>query len=142
MVEAPTRQRPGSAPVPPQGAPGSLGWLGAPRREASPVDSQPLPSTSRGLCTVVVRIRGAGQPAPGAVRLPASGVPYVPRTVAPQVTSHQEGGIKKNSDPNPNPNPNLSLTLTRRPSTRRVPVVSVASRGLRRTRSDEPATGW
>ena len=25
MVEAPTRQRPGSAPVPPQGAPGSFG---------------------------------------------------------------------------------------------------------------------
>ena len=59
MVEAPTRQRPGSAPVPPQGAPGSLGWLGAPRREVSPVDSQPLPSTSRGLCTVVPGTRPA-----------------------------------------------------------------------------------
>ena len=57
MVEAPTRQRPGSAPVPPQGAPGSLGWLGAPRREVSPVDSQPLPSTSRGRCTVQCRAR-------------------------------------------------------------------------------------
>ena len=44
-------------------------------------------------------------------RLPASGVPYVPRTVAPQATSHQEGGIKKNPNPNPKPNPNPTLTL-------------------------------
>ena len=58
MVEAPTRQRPGSAPVPPQGAPGSFGWLGA-RRETGPVDSQPLPSTSRGLCTVLPGTRPA-----------------------------------------------------------------------------------
>ena len=34
--EAPTWQCPGSAPVPPQGAPGSSGWLGAPRRETGP----------------------------------------------------------------------------------------------------------
>ena len=35
-VEAPTWQCPGSAPVPPQGAPGSSGWLGAPGREIGP----------------------------------------------------------------------------------------------------------
>jgi len=32
-----------SAPVPPQGAPGSAGQLGAPRGEASPLSAQPLP---------------------------------------------------------------------------------------------------
>eukprot|EP00964_Phaeocystis_antarctica_P089799 scaffold57351_cov50-Phaeocystis_antarctica.AAC.5 len=34
---------PSSAPVPPQGAPGGSGQLGAPRAEACPLVAQPLP---------------------------------------------------------------------------------------------------
>ena len=43
MVKVTPRHRPSSAPAPPQGAPGSSGWLGAPREETSPLGAQPLP---------------------------------------------------------------------------------------------------
>ena len=39
----PPWQCPRSAPVPPQGAPGSSGWLGAPRGETGPLGAQPPP---------------------------------------------------------------------------------------------------
>ena len=37
------RQCPRSAPAPPQGAPDSSGWLGAPTGETGPLGAQPLP---------------------------------------------------------------------------------------------------
>ena len=43
MVILPPWQCPRSAPAPPQGTPGSSGWLGAPRGEAGPLGAQPLP---------------------------------------------------------------------------------------------------
>ena len=43
MAKAPPWQRPSSAPVPPQGAPGGSGQLGTPRGEAGPLGAQPLP---------------------------------------------------------------------------------------------------
>ena len=42
-VVLPPWQCPRSAPAPPQGAPDSSGWLGAPRREAGPLGAPPLP---------------------------------------------------------------------------------------------------
>ena len=42
-VLLPPWQRPSSASVPPQGAPGGSGWRGAPRRETGPLGAQPLP---------------------------------------------------------------------------------------------------
>ena len=41
--KCPPWQRPSSAPVPPQGAPGSSGWPGAPTGETGPLSAQPLP---------------------------------------------------------------------------------------------------
>ena len=43
MVKVPPWQCSRSAPAPPQGSPGSSGWLSAPRGEAGPLDAQPLP---------------------------------------------------------------------------------------------------
>ena len=43
MVKVPPWQCPSSASVPPQGAPGSSGWLGAPTGETGPLGAQPLP---------------------------------------------------------------------------------------------------
>ena len=42
-VKVPPWQCPRSAPAPPQGAPGSSGWPGAPRGETGPLGAQPLP---------------------------------------------------------------------------------------------------
>ena len=39
----PPWQCPSSAPVPPQGVPGSSGWLDAPRGETGPLGAEPLP---------------------------------------------------------------------------------------------------
>ena len=43
VVKVPPWQCPISAPAPPQGAPGSSGWPGAPRGETGPLGAQPLP---------------------------------------------------------------------------------------------------
>ena len=56
MVKEPPWQRPGSAPAPPQGAPGSAGWLGVPRGETSSLD--PL-GTAR-----ASRLQGRSSPPP------------------------------------------------------------------------------
>eukprot|EP00964_Phaeocystis_antarctica_P151125 scaffold118698_cov42-Phaeocystis_antarctica.AAC.1 len=42
MVKVPPRQRPSPAPAPPQAAPGSSGWLGAPKGETHSLRAQPL----------------------------------------------------------------------------------------------------
>ena len=43
MVKVAPWQCPRSAPAPPQGAPGSSGWLGGPSAETDPLGAQPLP---------------------------------------------------------------------------------------------------
>ena len=43
MGKAQSAQVPRLARAPPQGAPGSSGWLGAPTGETSPPGAQPLP---------------------------------------------------------------------------------------------------
>eukprot|EP00964_Phaeocystis_antarctica_P135290 scaffold99655_cov57-Phaeocystis_antarctica.AAC.1 len=43
MAKVPPWQCPRWAHAPPQGAPGSSGWLGAPTGETSPPGAQPLP---------------------------------------------------------------------------------------------------
>ena len=57
MVKVPAWQCPRSAPAPPQGAPGSPGWLSAPRREACRSTGRPATASAARACRLPSRPR-------------------------------------------------------------------------------------